>query len=118
MFGDAPGLQSLGLVSSWVRCRGASFPPGHRPGSLYTSASLGPEGRASVCLFPKATHMPFMGNSRKRRRSRVHSHTSALSWSAPLESRASGCGSGISLNPVQLLQDVLQGSLTPRGSAH
>ena len=30
----------------------------------------------------------------------------------------SGCGSGISMNPAQLLQDVLQGSLTPREGAH
>lgn len=45
---EAPGLQFLGLVNSWVRCRGAYCPPEHRPG-------LGPEGRASVFFLRPLT---------------------------------------------------------------
>lgn len=51
----APGLQFLGLVNSWVRCRGAACPPEHRPGSVYTSAGLGPEGKASVFFLRPLT---------------------------------------------------------------
>lgn len=58
-YGGSPSLQFLGLINSWVRCRGAACPPEHRPGSVYTSAGLGREGRASV--FSKGHSQAFQG---------------------------------------------------------